>query len=153
MRLPAAASLVTLANAASITLYLPTHSKAPNPFSLASTTHATLTSHGAHLSAPLTAVNTFVFHNVSEGSYLADVHCPTDGFVPLRVDVSAGGDAAAAAAAGKTEAVQAWETYRGNDWNNKGEALAVRDSADGSVGFEVRALGGKTYFMERPKCA
>jgi hypothetical protein len=150
MRLPTAASLFTLANAASITLYLPTHSKAPNPFSLPPTTHATLTSHGAYLSAPLTAVNTFVFHNVSEGSYLADVHCPTDGFVPLRVDVSAAAEDAAAA--GKTEAVRAWETYRGNDWNNKGEALAVRDGADGSVGFEVRALGGKTYFMERPKC-
>lgn len=70
--------------------------------------------------------------------------------MPLRVDVSAAAEDAAAA--GKTEAVRAWETYRGNDWNNKGEALAVRDGADGSVGFEVRALGGKTYFMERPKC-
>lgn len=63
----------------------------------------------------------------------------------LRVDVSA-------AEADKAPSIQAWETYRGNDWNNKGEALGARDGSDGSVGFEVRALGGKTYFMERPKC-
>lgn len=146
MHLPLSAAavslLLTFANAASITLYLPAK---PNPHTLSLATHATLTSLGTRLSAPLSAVNTFVFHNVSEGSYLADVHCPTDGFMALRVDVSA-------AEADKAPSIQAWETYRGNDWNNKGEALGARDGSDGSVGFEVRALGGKTYFMERPKC-
>lgn len=43
--------------------------------------------------------------------------------------------------------VKVWETFRGNDWDNKGEALP-RDS----VGYEVRVLGVKSYFMERSKC-
>ncbi|KPM34481.1 hypothetical protein AK830_g12095 [Neonectria ditissima] len=128
--LPAAAS------AASLTLYLPAK---PNPFSLPPSTHATLSTLGARASAPLSAVNTFVFHNVSAGSYLVDVHCQTDAFHPLRLDVPA--DAAGP--------LQAWETYRGNDWANKGEAVPVRDGSAGR-GVDLRALGSKSYFMERP---
>ncbi|KAH7153052.1 hypothetical protein EDB81DRAFT_790371 [Dactylonectria macrodidyma] len=125
--LPAAAS------AASLTLYLPAK---PNPFSLPSTTHATLSTLGSQYSAPLTASNSFVFHNVTPGSYLADVHCQTDAYHPLRIDVADTG-------------VQAWETFRGNDWANKGEAVPAREGSGGR-GVEVRALGGKSYFMERP---
>lgn len=129
--------LLTTALAADLTLYLPTK---PNPFTLPPTTHATLTSLGSSYSAPLSSVNTFAFRNVSApGSYLADIHCPTDAFQPLRIDVDAEG------------AVQAWETFRGNEWDNKGEALAVREGSVGK-GVEVRALGGKNYFAERPKC-
>ncbi|KAK7413576.1 hypothetical protein QQX98_007511 [Neonectria punicea] len=127
--LPAAAS------AASLTLYLPTK---PNPFSLPPSTHATLSALGTRASAPLSAVNTFVFHNVSAGSYLVDVHCQTDAFHPLRLDVAADGGP-----------VQAWETYRGNDWANKGEAVPVREGSAGR-GVDLRALGSKSYFMERP---
>ncbi|RFN48658.1 er membrane protein complex subunit, partial [Fusarium flagelliforme] len=58
----------------SLTLYLPAK---PNPFTLPASTHATLSSAGGHVSAPLSAANTFVFHNVTPGSYLADGHCPT----------------------------------------------------------------------------
>lgn len=128
--LPAAAS------AASLTLYLPTK---PNPFSLPPSTHATLSSLGTRVSAPLSAVNTFVFHNVSAGSYLVDVHCQTDAFHPLRLDVGDDGP------------IQAWETYRGNDWANKGEAVPVREGSAGR-GVDIRALGSKSYFMERPTC-
>ncbi|KAM4060610.1 putative UPF0480 protein [Hirsutella rhossiliensis] len=123
----------------SVTLYLPA---SPNPFALAARTHATLASLGAHYTAPLSAVNTFVFHNVTPGSYLADVHCPSEAFRPLRIDVGGGPDAP-----GGT--VAAWETFRGNDWANKGEALPVRDGSVGA-GFELRHLGGKNYFLERP---
>lgn len=123
--------------AADITLFLPMAK--PNPFGLPASTHATLTSLGERYTASLTAVNTFVFHNVSDGSYLADIHCATDGFHPLRIDV------------GPDDAMQAWETFRGNDWANKGEALALRESKV-DKGFQVRALGAKVYFTERPKC-
>lgn len=126
-------------SAQSVTLYLPA---SPNPFALAARTHATLASLGAHYSAPLSAVNTFVFRNVTPGSYLADVHCPSEAFRPLRVDV--GPDA-------PEGAVAAWETFRGNDWANKGEALPVKHGSAGS-GFELRHLGGKNYFLERPGC-
>ena len=134
----AAALLATVALAADLTLYLPAR---PNPFTLASSTRATLSAlHQAPHAAPISAVNTFVFRNVSgPASYLVDVHCPTDVFQPLRVDVGAGGE------------VEAWETFRGNDWGNKGEKVVVREGSVGK-GVELRALGSKAYFMERPAC-
>lgn len=135
MRLLSISGLLALASATTITLRLPA---TPAPATLAARTHATLSAPGRRLSAALSDAHTFVFHNVSAGSYLADVHCPSDGFAPLRVDVGAAATA------------QAWETFRGNDWGNKGEALALRPASDGSPGFEVRALGRKAYFMERP---
>ncbi|KAJ6780671.1 hypothetical protein PWT90_01331 [Aphanocladium album] len=150
MHLPSAGGLLALAHTiaaaaaatTTVTLYLP---GTPAPLTLSARTHATLTSLGARLSAPLSDVHTFVFRNVTAGSYLVDVHSPTDGFAPLRVDVSE------EAEDGVVAKVEAWETFRGNDWDNKGEALALRKGSDGSSGFEVRALGRKTYFMERPK--
>ncbi|KOS22100.1 ER membrane protein complex subunit 7 [Escovopsis weberi] len=125
-----------LALAADLTLLLPPK---PNPFALAPSTHATLSSLGAHLSAPLSAANGFVFRNVTPGSYLADVHCPTEGFHPLRIDV-AGGEGE-----GKIT-VRAWDTFRGNEWANKGEELPVREGN----GVEVRHSAAKTFFVERP---
>lgn len=127
---------LSLASSATVTLRVPGPPSVPNPNALPPSTHATLSTLGvpSH-SAPLSTSNTFVFRNVSAGSYLADVHCPTLAFAPLRVDVDEGGD------------VKVWETFRGNDWDNKGEALQ-RDS----VGYEVRVLGVKSYFMERSKC-
>ncbi|KAF5570706.1 er membrane complex subunit [Fusarium phyllophilum] len=133
-------ALLPLALADSLTLYLPSN---PNPFSIPANTHATLSSAGVHFSAPLSSANTFVFHNVTPGSYLADVHCPTDTFHPLRIDVQLAED-------GEEGIVRAWETYRGNDWGNKGEVVQVKEGSKGR-GFELRAIGGKNYFMERPQ--
>ncbi|KAK3371771.1 hypothetical protein B0T24DRAFT_630380 [Lasiosphaeria ovina] len=124
----------------SVTLRIPASHLLPNPGVLPPSTHATLSALGAgRASAPLTAANTLVFGNVSAGSYLVDVHCATHAFAPLRVDVVSpdGGDGGLV--------VRAWETFRGNDWDNKGEAVP----ADG--GIEVRVLGQKNYFMERSK--
>ncbi|OAA44027.1 hypothetical protein BBO_04383 [Beauveria brongniartii RCEF 3172] len=147
MRLPSPAGLLALAHLAAsttVTLHLPS---TPAPGTLSPRTHATLTTLGRRLSAPLSAAHSFVFRNVSAGSYLADVHCPTDGFAPLRVDVGEEEEEEEEEEA----VVQAWETYRGNDWGNKGEALVLKQGSDGTQGFEVRALGRKGYFMERPK--
>lgn len=127
---------LSTAVALDLTLYLPPK---PNPFTLPPSTHATLSALHEHRTAPISSVNTFVFRNVTApGSYLVDVHSATDAFRPLRVDVSAEGK------------VEAWETYRGNDWSNQGEAVVVREGSAG-LGFELRALGGKNYFQERPK--
>ncbi|GJN74125.1 hypothetical protein VFPFJ_07218 [Purpureocillium lilacinum] len=149
--LPALAAAATAATTTTtITLILPT---SPNPFTLPPSTHATLSSLGAHHAAPLSTVNTFVFRNVSAGSYLVDVHCPTEAFRPLRVDVgppavAGGADADAGAGAEDTRlVVQAWETFRGNDWGNKGEVMALTEGG----GVHVRWMGKKNYFMERPK--
>ncbi|KAI5457973.1 hypothetical protein BGZ63DRAFT_392309 [Mariannaea sp. PMI_226] len=129
-------ALPAVVSAASLTLYLPSK---PNPFGLSPNTHATLSNLGAQFSAPLSTSNTFVFQNVTPGSYLVDVHCPTEVYSPLRVDI----------ALDEKVPVQAWETYRGNDWENKGEAVPLRGGSGGR-GIEVRAVRTKSYFVERP---
>ena len=149
MRFTALAALLAAGSpsalAASITLYLPA---VPNPFTLPASTHATLSTLGRTFSAPISSVNTFVFHNVTPGSYLGDIHCKTDGFRPLRIDVVA----APADEPGQAhESLHAWETFRGNDWANKGEKLPVKEGSAGT-GFEVKSLGKKIYFVDRPSC-
>ncbi|RDA93771.1 hypothetical protein CP533_0254 [Ophiocordyceps camponoti-saundersi (nom. inval.)] len=135
--------LLPLATAATtkLTLYLP---PLPNANTLPSRTHATVSSQGTHLSAPLTASNAFVFQDLSPGSYLVEIHCPSLAFRPLRVDVGRRDGEA-----GEEEHAAAWETFRGNDWANKGEVLAIVRGVVGP-GFELRTLGTKVYFVERP---
>jgi len=142
----AAAAAVGLTTT-SITLSIPASQHIRNPSAhLPPSTHATLTTLGRDaLSAPLTAANTFVFDNVTAGSYLADVHCPVYGFSPLRVDVGRFEDELR---------VQVWETYRGNDWENKGEAVPAKKITAGAAGrggvvYEVRVFGRKVFFQER----
>lgn len=151
---PLALSFLSVAAAAATTtinLVIPATHLLPNPRSLPPQTHATLSSFHSGASAYLSPANTFAFHNVSEGSYLLDVHSPTHAFAPLRVDVLP-----VVAGAGQTEKeertarlkIAAWETYRGNDWNNKGEAAAVTNGG----ALEVKVLGPKNFFMERSSC-
>ena len=143
MRLPLLALLVGTALASpnqqplstTLTLSLPPSPGLPNPNALPPSTRASLSSLGVLLTAPLSTHNTFVFRNVTAGSYLADIACATHAFAPLRVDVDIDG-------------VKAWETYRGNEWGNRGEGSPL--TGDGVV--EVRVLGGKGYFSERSKC-
>ncbi len=138
---PALLGLLALsptAIATTIALHIsPSHALA-NPHLLPPSTHATLTAAQALHRAPLGTSNTLIFHNISAGSYLLDVHCATHAFVPLRVDVDVSDTV------GDSGVVRAWETYRGNDWDNTGEALALQDGA-----FEARVLGLKAYFSER----
>jgi O-acetylhomoserine/O-acetylserine sulfhydrylase len=132
------AGLLSLASSATITLHITTTQSIPNPNALPPSTHATLSTFGQPvLSAPLSTSNTFVFRNVTSGSYLADIHCPTYAFAPLRVDVDES----------QADAVKVWETYRGNDWDNKGEAVPGPGGR-----FAVRVLGVKNYYMERSSC-
>lgn len=143
MRLPSAAQLVLLLAAAgpglasSLTLYLPAAAKA-SP--LAAGTHATLSRRGAHRTAALSTGHSFVFRNLSAGSYLADIHCLSDAFLPLRVDLGPDGS------------VAAWETFRGNEWENKGEQLPLLHRDSDAAGFEARYAGKKLYYVERASC-
>ncbi|KAH8888193.1 O-acetylhomoserine ami [Thozetella sp. PMI_491] len=119
----------------------------PNPNVLPPSTHATLsTFHKSH-SAPISTTNTFVFHNITAGSYLVDIHSPTHVFVPLRLDVLQPVDDAPGAKEARELTLKAWGTYRGNDWDNKGEAVMLQE---GGV-FDVRAAAAKDYFVERSK--
>lgn len=143
--------LVSLAGAARITVTIPSTPQLQSPSTLPPTTHATLQSHGAPLSAPLTRSNTFDFNNVAVGSYLLTVHCRDYIFEPLRVDVSkweAGEEDVSGTATGQ-ERVEAWQTFRGNEWDNKGEK---RGEGKENVVVEVRPVALKEYYQPRGGC-
>jgi ER membrane protein complex subunit 7 len=137
-----------------VTFIIPPTNPIPNPYNLPSSTRATLSTLHAIYSAPLSISNTFVFRNVTSGSYLVDVHCATHAFAPLRLDVTArvsGEEGGGTEDTGSKLAAWAWETYRGNEWDNKGEAIPLNEYEEFSA-FSVKVLGQKTYFMERTKC-
>jgi hypothetical protein len=145
-------SLATLAPFASLTsaarfiLQIPT-THLLNPSTLPSTTHATLQSSGAPLDAYLTRSNTFNFANVSAGSYLATVHCRDYQFEPLRIDVSV---EEAVEGSGETrEVVKAWQTFLGNEWDNKGES---RGEGGNGLVIEAKAMAQKYFYQERGGC-
>ena len=154
-----------------VTLAIPASPHLPNPLHQLSghRTRATLSRLGAAYEAPLSGPPApppsnsngngnnnaafLVFRNVTPGSYVADVHSASHGFAPLRVDVVAAG----AGGAEETPLVRVWETFRGNEWENKGEevrGLAGTGTGAGAAGaaFPVRVLGTKTYFVERGSC-
>ncbi|CUS15393.1 unnamed protein product [Tuber aestivum] len=81
----------------------------PNPSTLPPSTSLTLTTTGTAKRTLIRRDNTFSFHDVPEGSYLLDVQCQTHQFAPLRVDVNGQGE------------VVVHQTFRGNEWRNKGE--------------------------------
>lgn len=125
----------------SVTLRVPASNALPNPYTLSPSTHATLSTKGSkQLTAWLSTSNTFVFRDLPpNASYLVDFYCFTHAFAPLRLDIDPQGN------------VQVWETYRGNDWANKGEAIRPSGEGDGGV-YDIRVLGAKGYFIERAKC-
>ncbi|KAK4167406.1 Cys/Met metabolism PLP-dependent enzyme-domain-containing protein [Cladorrhinum sp. PSN259] len=126
----------------SLTVLIPATQQLPNPNLLPPSTSATLSALNKPLiSAPITVASTFVFHNVTPGTYLVDIHCTTHAFAPLRLDVLRGEEG------NGRLTVRAWETYRGNDWGNKGEEVTRRGEEEHTV--EARVFGWKSYFMER----
>jgi hypothetical protein len=164
------AAAAAAAAAAQFAIHIVPSPALPNPAVLPPSTHATLStlarpaaaaaaaaaaappphsddSTTAYATARLSPANTLAFANISAGSYLVDVHCATHVFAPLRIDVDAHG------------AVEgAWDTFRGNEWDNRGEsrlrAGGARAAAgeEGGVVVDVRALGARNFFMERTKC-
>ena len=92
------------------------------------TTLTLITSHAIHRTL-LRADNTFVFRNLSAGSYLLETISSTHHFAPYRVDVST-----------HPSSISVSQTFRGNAWDNTGERLGA---------LEVRAIGKKEYFIVR----
>lgn len=140
------AYLASFASAARFTLHIPANPHA-NPSSLPSTTHATLQSSGPPLDAYITRSNTFSFTNVSAGSYLATVHCRDFAFEPLRIDVTL--EETVEGSGEKKEMVRAWQTFIGNEWDNKGES---RGEGGNGLVVEVKPLGAKSYYQDRGGC-
>ncbi|KAK1057235.1 hypothetical protein LTR33_013692 [Friedmanniomyces endolithicus] len=106
----------SLASAANLTVSIPSSPPLlPNPSSLAPSTHAVLIGPpGVQYEAPIRRDNTFTFPDLAEASYLLTVHGRDYFFPPLRVDVTKAADGT------QQETVQAWQTFRGNEWSNKG---------------------------------
>lgn len=140
------ASLASSASAARFLLQVPPTGML-NPSTLPSTTHATLQSSGPPIDAYLTRSNTFNFANVSAGSYLATVHCRDYVFEPLRIDVSV--EEAVEGSGEKKEVVRAWQTFMGNEWDNKGES---RGEGGNGLVIEARPVGTKFFYQERTGC-
>ncbi|KAI0479069.1 hypothetical protein GGR56DRAFT_633318 [Xylariaceae sp. FL0804] len=180
----ASSSTSFYARAATLTLVIPAHLPHQQlPPSTHATLSALILPSSPHtptpprrFSAPLDTAGAFVFRNVTPGvSYLCDVHGAGHAFAPLRVDVApppydAADEAAArgenpvsvpASTAGRDGdgllregGVRVWETFRGNDWDNRGEELPSLRGRAGPAGgggdaFEVRVLGPKVYYAER----
>nr|CDP27217.1 Putative protein of unknown function [Podospora anserina S mat+] len=160
MRIPTLLSLLGAATAlthnnpplqTSLTVHIPPSAPLPNPAALLPQTHATLNSLTKHHSAPLSDKSNFHFHNVTPGSYLLDIHCLTHAFLPLRVDISPSSSSSSDPSEQSPIKIEAWETFRGNDWGNKGEKVSteVSDGKSGMMVVVARMAGQKSYFMER----
>lgn len=139
-------SLLPFALSASLTLYIPPSQRLPNPATLPASTHATLYAQGRPYTAHLTRKNTFEFEGLDPGSYLATVHCRDYLFSPLRVDVTA---SVAADGTKGTEKVAVWGTFRGHEWDNKGEK---RGEGMGDLTVELGVGPAKDYYQVRQGC-
>ncbi|CAK7223631.1 hypothetical protein SCUCBS95973_005245 [Sporothrix curviconia] len=105
-----------------------------------------------YVSAPITAGGKLVFANVTAGSYLGEVHCATHVFSPLRVDVEVEEGAGANAARSSLLVTRVAETYRGNDWANRGEVLqrvlpAKNTAASSSSSSSSPEAAGPTFLV------
>ncbi|CAI6328466.1 unnamed protein product [Periconia digitata] len=141
--LPFVAYMASIASAARFMIHIPA-TQLMNPSTLPSTTHVTLQSSGPPQDAYITRSNSFNFHNISTGSYLATVHCRDFAFEPLRIDVTL--EEAVEGSGEKKEVVRAWQTFLGNEWENKGES---RGHGGNGLVIEAKPLGGKFFYQER----
>ncbi|KAL4788420.1 hypothetical protein BJX76DRAFT_109971 [Aspergillus varians] len=153
--------LITPALSSKLIVTIPPSPLLPNPHSLRSDTHATLTSASLAkpLSAPLTHSATFVFSGIAaaeyktpqqddiSGSYLLDIRSSEYVFAPLRVDLDE---------RGYVKGV--WETFRGNEWGNRGVEKYLRPAevqvggghgAGGEVVVDVRVIARKGFYEAR----
>jgi len=152
MRLSILSSLLfsLTALAADVTFIVPITALLPNPSQLPSSTSATLARLGQSTTALLTRRNTFNFTNLKVGSYLLTVTCRDFAFQPLRVDIT---NVQVGEAGEQTERVDAWQTFPGNEWGNKGEHKGGGISKAGNpVMVQVMPVGAKDYYMARSGC-
>lgn len=134
-------ALVPLAQTTSLIFRLPPTAALPSPLALPPLTSATLTKASSPpLSAPISRSATFVFQDVAPGSYLAEIWARDYSFVPMRVDVDEEGR------------IDVWQTFRGNDWDNKGEKLAGQGGQTGKMVVDVGVLGVRPVVETRGGC-
>lgn len=93
-----------------------------------------------------------MFSHVPSGSYFLTIHCRDFFFEPLRVDVDTDENG--------VEWVKSWQTFYGNEWDNKGEKRGEGVAAAGGDGekheaiavIESRVTGPKEFYQEREGC-
>ncbi|WPH03185.1 Hypothetical protein R9X50_00606100 [Acrodontium crateriforme] len=130
-----------LASAASLTVSIPSTQLLPNPATLPPSTHAVLLGPpGVRYDVPIRRDNTFIFPDLAEASYLLTIHSRDYFFNPLRVDVTKAGDES------QQETIEAWQTFRGNEWGNKGSSYG---SGIDSLVTEVKPAMHKAFYQAR----
>ena len=130
--------LANLAVAARLDIRVPPSAALPNPGTLSSTTHAVLLGPtSVRYDAPLRRDTSFSFPSIQDASYLLTIHSRDHVFPPLRIDVSKSGE---------VSRVSAWQTFRGNEWSNKGPLFG---NATDALAIDVRAIGRKVFYVER----
>jgi hypothetical protein len=158
----AAFSAIAASAASSLAITIPSSNILPNPHVLPPTTHATLTTLPSSqtsqkksvLSAPLTSSAGFVFPEVvgtsRKESYLLDIRSREYVFAPYRVDVAADGSI-----------LGIWETFRGNQWDNRGAEKYMasvggisssHQPGDHDVSVDAKVIARRGFYEERPKC-
>lgn len=131
---------VSLVSAARLTISIPGSHLLPNPSSLPSSTHAVLLGPpGVRYDTQIRRDNTFLFPDVPEASYLLSLHSRDFFFAPIRIDVNKSAD-------GSAETISAWQTFRGNEWSNKGSTYG---SGQDSLTIDVRPAGLKEFYQTR----
>lgn len=63
-------------------------------------------------------------------------------FPPLRVDVTS-------QEGSSQHSISAWQTFRGNEWSNKGPQYGSSQEGEDSLGIDVRPIGEKQFYQER----
>ena len=128
-----------LATAARLTVSIPPSQLLPNPSTLPSSSHAILLGPpGTRYDAPLRKDNTFLFPDLQDASYLLTIHSHNYFFPPLRVDVTS--------SEGNGKNISAWATFRGNEWDNKGQFYGTGKE---ELTISVKAGAEKQFYQER----
>ena len=132
----------TLTSAANLSISIPpSPPQLPNPATLPPTTHAVLLGPpGIHYSASLRRDNTFAFQDLPSASYLLTIHTRDYFFPPLRIDVANAADEA------QPQTISAWQTFRGNEWTNKGPHYGT---GKGELQISVQPASTKNFYQER----
>ena len=158
--------LSTVTSAAHLSVSIPPSPPLlPNPATLPSSTHATLQGPpGVQHDARLTRSNTLDFKDLVPGSYLLTIYTRDYFFQPYRVDVSVAEDivdvqdtsaqAAATAAAGRgggQQLVQVFQTFRANEWSNRGVKIG-EGRGPGAITVEIKPSSKKEFYEARGGC-
>ena len=137
----ALALCASLSSAARLTISIASSSLLSNPASLPPSTHAVLIGPpGVRYDALIRRDSTFLFPDVKEASYLLTVHSRDHSFPPLRVDVGKAADES------QQQSIQAWQTFRGNEWDNKGPSYG---SGNGELHLQIQASNHKDFYQVR----